>query len=91
MYVKRGTAASWRQRAFENQHDLAIGLAHPAQPQNFSRMPILQLQKITHNPSSHSTRLLQLAFLARCLPGIGVVRSFRQSPIFCGALDSRMH
>jgi hypothetical protein len=40
MHVKRRAACSWRQGPIEVQNDLALGVAHSAQPQDLSGVPV---------------------------------------------------
>src|SRR6478609_3973527 len=40
MHVKRRAARSWRQGPIEVQNDLALGVAHSAQPQDLSGVPV---------------------------------------------------
>jgi hypothetical protein len=48
MHMKGRPAGMWRQRAFENQDHLAIGLAHAVHPQDLSSVSVLQLQDVIH-------------------------------------------
>jgi hypothetical protein len=48
MHVRRRATRSWRQRPFDNQDDLALGIAHSAHPQDLSRAPVLELQEAIH-------------------------------------------
>jgi hypothetical protein len=51
MHVQGWTTRSWRQGAIKGQHDLSLTIAHAAHPQNLSRMAVLQLEKVIHDPS----------------------------------------
>ena len=48
MHMKRRPAGVWRQRAFDNQDQLTIGLAHAVHPQDLSSVSVLQLQDVIH-------------------------------------------
>jgi hypothetical protein len=58
MYVKRRTFRSRWQRTIERQNGLALRVAHPAHPQDFSSVAELQPQKVIHDcpPLTHQLR-----------------------------------
>jgi hypothetical protein len=51
MDMRRRAVNPRGQRAVEGHENLALAVPHPAQPQNLSRVPVLQLKKRTHESS----------------------------------------
>src|SRR5690348_17063879 len=49
MLVKRWAVHMRWQRTFNGQNDLPVGLTHSLHAQNFSRVPVLQPEKIVHD------------------------------------------
>ena len=49
MHVKRRAARSWRQGPIEVQNDLALGVAHSAQSQDLSGMPVPDCHEVIHD------------------------------------------
>src|SRR5690242_10258351 len=68
MHVERRTARSWRQGPIEFQDDLAPGVAHSAQPQDLSGVPVPDCHEVIHDcpPLTYQLRKL-LAILSLSL------------------------
>src|SRR6476660_6726943 len=49
MHVRRRAARSWRQGALKVQNDLALGVTHPAQPQDLSCVSVSDGQEVVHD------------------------------------------
>jgi hypothetical protein len=64
MYVKRRAVRSRWQRTVERQNGLALRVAHPAHPQDFSSVAEFKLQKVIHDcfPLTHQLRRNFLRF-----------------------------
>src|SRR5579872_2878915 len=52
MHVKRRAVYSWRQGPIEVQNDLALGVAHSAQPQDLSGVPVPDSHESIHDSPS---------------------------------------